>query len=182
MEKRPTAIPGCFELRPAISRDSRGTFVKTFHSDWFARNGLRADWREQYYSVSRRGVLRGLHFQLPPHDHAKLVYCTCGEVVDAAVDLRVGSPSYGHHVRIVLSVAEGNAVYLPSGLAHGFYTSSESATVVYNVTSVYAPAHDAGIRWNSAGIAWPTREPIVSDRDLGFPGMGEFASPFRYPA
>lgn len=180
MEKRETAIPGCFELRPQTTKDARGRFVKTFHSEWFAHNGMRTDWREQYYSVSRRGVLRGLHFQAPPHEHAKLVFCTSGEVMDAAVDLRIGSRTYGQHVCIVLSEAQGNAVYLDAGLAHGFYTLTESATMVYNVTSVYSPDHDAGIRWNSAGIAWPSDEPIVSDRDRGFPALHEFASPFHH--
>jgi dTDP-4-dehydrorhamnose 3,5-epimerase len=180
LEKIPTAIPGCFELRPPVAADARGRFVKTFQREWFERHGLRTDWAEQYYSVSRRGVARGLHFQLPPHDHAKLVYCVDGEVMDAAVDLRVGSPAFGRHACVVLSAAMGNMLYLEPGLAHGFYASSDPATVVYNVTSVHVPSHDAGILWSSAGIPWPDAAPRMSERDLGFPRLAEFESPFRY--
>jgi dTDP-4-dehydrorhamnose 3,5-epimerase len=130
-------------------------------------------------TVSAKGVLRGLHFQLPPHDHAKLVYCTAGEVMDVAVDLRVDSPTFRQFVCLTLSADQGNMIYLPPGLAHGFYTLSDSATLVYNVTTVYAPSHDAGIRWDSVGIPWPDQDPRVSERDHGFVAMEVFDSPFR---
>ena len=180
IELIPTDIVGCFELQPRVLTDARGDFVKTFHQDWFQEHGLRTDWVEQYYTKSRKGVLRGLHFQLPPHDHAKLVYCTAGEVMDVALDLRKGSPSFGRHVCLTLRAASGNLMYLASGLAHGFYTLSDSATMVYNVTSVYSPACDSGIRWDSAGIAWPDQAPTLSERDQGFVGLGSFDSPFRF--
>ena len=178
--RHPTAIPGCIELQPAVLADGRGAFVKTFRQDWFAEAGMRTDWVEQYYSVSEKGVLRGLHFQLPPHDHAKLVYCTAGEVMDVAVDLRVDSPTFGRHVCVTLSAGKGNMLYLESGLAHGFYTLSDSATMLYSVTSVHAPGHDAGIRWDSAGIPWPDGNPRLSERDQALPPLREFASPFRF--
>lgn len=181
IEKLPTPIAGCYELRPRVLADARGAFVKTFHQAWFDEMGLRTDWAEQYYSVSKKGVLRGLHFQLPPHDHAKLVYCTAGEVMDVAVDLRKGSPTFGQHACIQLSAAKGNMIYLASGLAHGFYILSDSATLVYNVTSAYAPDHDSGIRWNSAGIPWPDQNPQLSERDQGFVALEAFDSPFQFP-
>lgn len=180
IELIPTTIVGCFELQPRVLTDARGAFVKTFHQGWFQEHGLRTDWVEQYYTTSTKGVLRGLHFQLPPHDHAKLVYCTAGEVMDVALDLRKGSPSFGRHVCLMLRAARGNLMYLPSGLAHGFYTLSDSATVVYNVTSVYSPESDSGVRWDSAGIAWPDQAPALSDRDQGFDSLGSFDSPFRF--
>ncbi|KIE43356.1 dTDP-4-dehydrorhamnose 3,5-epimerase [Geobacter anodireducens] len=180
MDFRETDIPGCVEITPRILRDERGTFVKTFHREMFAMQGLNTAWAEEYYSVSHRGVLRGLHFQLPPHDHDKLVYCTRGSVLDAALDLRRGSPTYGGHVLLELSATAGNMLYLPRGLAHGFYVQSESATLVYKVTSVYAPQHDAGILWNSAGIPWPDNAPTLSPRDAGFGSFNGFASPFEY--
>jgi dTDP-4-dehydrorhamnose 3,5-epimerase len=180
IEAIPTEIDGCYELRPQVRADARGTFVKTFHREWFEELGLQADWAEQYYSVSRKGVLRGLHFQLPPHDHAKLVYCTAGVVLDVAVDLRRGSPTYGRHVTVSLDASRGNLVYIASGLAHGFYTLSDSATMVYNVSSVYSESHDSGILWSSAGIAWPDREPLLSERDRSFVALGEFDSPFEF--
>ena len=177
-----TTIPGCYELQARQLSDDRGTFVKTYHREWFQSLGLRTDWVEQYYSVSKPGVVRGLHFQLPPHDHAKLVYCISGRVLDVALDLRKGSPTYGEHIRRELSAEKSNMLYLPAGLAHGFSTYGEPATLVYNVTSVYHPASDTGIRWDSAGIKWPHKKPKVSDRDQGFAGFSDFCSPFVFNA
>ncbi|OGU15716.1 MAG: dTDP-4-dehydrorhamnose 3,5-epimerase [Geobacteraceae bacterium GWC2_53_11] len=175
-----TAIPGCFEIFPRILRDERGVFVKTFHYDAFLRHNLNIDWREEYYSISYCGVLRGLHFQLPPHDHEKLVYCTAGSVLDTVVDLRKGSPVYGQHIQLELSAATGNMLYLPRGLAHGFYVLSESATMHYKVSSVYSSEFDAGILWSSAGIQWPDANPKISSRDSSFPDLGHFSSPFSF--
>ncbi len=175
-----TAIPGCYELTPRILSDERGVFVKTFHEGIFKEHGLTTDWREEYYSVSRRGVLRGLHFQLPPHDHDKLVYCTAGVVLDAVADLRKGSPAYGGHVMLELSAEKGNMLYIPRGLAHGFYVKSEAATMMYKVSSVYAPEHDAGILWNSAGIPWPDENPILSDRDRQLPAAHQLQCLFSF--
>lgn len=180
MEKLPTPLPGCFELRPRRLEDARGHFVKTFNRDTFASLGLRTDWAEQYYSVSRHGVLRGLHFQEPPEDHAKLIYCTAGTVWDVALDLRRGSPTYGRSWHLQLAATTGNMLYLPAGLAHGFYTLSDEATVVYNVTSGYSPKHDKGILWNSADIPWPEPNPLLSERDHAFPRLADFSSPFSY--
>lgn len=179
-DKLDTNIPGCFELIPRKMADERGCFVKTFHRNAFEEICLGIDWREEYYSVSNKGVLRGLHFQLPPHDHEKLVYCTSGEVLDAVVDLRVGSPMYGQHVMFKLNAAKANMIYIPKGCAHGFYTVSDSATMMYKVSSVYAPEADAGVLWSSAGILWPNIEPIISDRDKSFMPLNVFKSPFEF--
>lgn len=176
-----TAIPGCFELIPKILTDQRGSFIKTYQRELFERAGLETDWREEYYSTSNKGVLRGLHFQLPPHDHVKLVYCTAGAVLDVVLDLRVGSPAFGTHVRFGLDGADARMIYLPKGCAHGFYTLSATATMMYKVSTVYAPDHDAGILWNSAGIEWPDAAPIMSERDKTFPTLANFAAnPFSY--
>lgn len=172
-------IPGCHEIVPAVFRDGRGAFVKTFHHDLFAAQGLVTEWKEEFYSVSRKGVLRGLHFQLPPHDHAKLVYCTDGEVLDAVVDLRKGSPTFGYSITKELKASTGNMLYIPSGLAHGFYVLSSSATMMYKTSTVHAPSHDSGIRWDSAGIAWPDEAPVVSERDSWLATLAEFNSPFK---
>lgn len=173
-------IPGCLEIRPRIFGDQRGRFVKTFHKMFFAERGLNIHWPEEYYSVSKQGVLRGFHFQLPPHDHEKLVYCTAGEVLDAVVDLRVGSPTYGKHATFRLSAESANLIYIPRGLAHGFLTLSNSATMMYKVASVYAPLHEAGILWNSAEVDWPVSTPILSERDAGFKSLKDFSSPFIF--
>ena len=181
MQIRETGIPGCFEITPHLFTDERGSFVKTFHQDLFQQHGLETEWREEYYSVSRKGVLRGLHFQVPPHDHAKLVYCTAGMVLDAVLDLRVGSPAYQRHELFELNAETAHMLYLPKGVAHGFYTLSDSATMMYKVSTVYAPACDTGILWNSAGIPWPDSHPVVSQRDGNLPELSDFSdNPFRY--
>ena len=171
-------LPGCFELQPNVRGDARGCFVKTFHKTNFMKLQLPTEFKEEYYSVSRKGVLRGLHFQLPPMDHEKLVYCVVGKVLDVAVDLRKDSPTYGKYHLFTLDAEKGNMAYLPKGMAHGFYTLSETATMMYKVTSEYAPAQDSGILWNSVGIPWPDENPILSERDQKFVALKDFVSPF----
>ena len=173
-------IPGLRRLRPRVAADLRGRFVKIMHADFFAAHGLRTDFREQYYSASIRNVLRGFHFQVPPMEHAKLVACIAGQVMDVVVDLRRGSPCYGRYEVFDLSQDSGDILYLPAGCAHGFLTLSAEATLFYDVTSVYAPAHDRGIRWDSLGVAWPIGDPIISPRDAGFPAFAEFETPFEF--
>lgn len=178
MRIEPLSIPGCFEIFTSPRLDERGRFAKVFHHDEFERLGLETELREQYFTESFRGVLRGLHFQIPPSDHAKLVCCVQGEVVDAMVDLRRGSPTYCQHVVRELSGELANALYIPRGVAHGFLVSGERATMLYSVTSVHRPEHDRGIHWNSAGIAWPELPSLVSPRDQTHPPLSEFDSPF----
>ncbi len=179
-EKIITDIPGCFEIVPWKIEDARGYFVKTYLRSLYLSLDLETEWREEYFSVSKRGVLRGLHFQLPPHDHAKLVYCPAGEVLDVVLDLRIGSPMYGRHLLLSLTAKKANMVYIPSGCAHGFYTVSESATMMYKVETEYEPSSDAGLLWNSAGIPWPDNNPLLSLRDTQFIPVSRFHSPFFY--
>lgn len=180
MRIQKTIIPGCYELFPQVLKDERGCFVKTFHQDTFALHGLTTRFAEEYYTNSHRRVLRGLHFQVPPMDHVKIVTCVAGSVVDAAVDLRAGSPSYGKHLIFELSAEKANMLYLPAGIAHGFYVQSEAAILLYKVTSAYSPAQDEGILWSSAGISWPDQDPILSQRDRSFPPLANFRSPFVF--
>jgi dTDP-4-dehydrorhamnose 3,5-epimerase len=179
-EFRNSAIPGCVEIQPHVFDDERGRFVKIFHEGLFAERGLCTGFAEEFYSRSHRGVIRGLHFQVPPQDHVKLVYCVEGRVLDVVVDLRCASATFGQHALFELSAAKANAVYIPRGLAHGFFTFSDEATVVYKVSTVHSPQYDAGIRWDSVGIEWPVSDPIVSIRDAALPAMADFDSPFRY--
>jgi len=176
----PSSIDGCCEVQPRVLEDARGRFVKVFHEEAFHALGLETHFVEEYYSVSKRGVVRGMHFQLPPADHAKLVYCVQGDVFDVVLDLRVGSPTYGQTASFRLSAEQGNYVYIPRGMAHGFCVTSTTATLVYKVTSVYTPASDTGIRWDSIGVDWPTDSPLVSDRDAGLASFSDFVSPFVY--
>lgn len=174
-------LPGVFLLKPKVIEDMRGRFVKTLHEEWFTDHSLESSFVEEYYSVSRPGVLRGLHFQRPPMDHVKMVYAIAGRVLDAVVDLREGSPTYRQHALFELSAERGEILYIPQGLAHGFYVPGEKdATLVYKVSTVYSPEHDAGILWSSAGIQWPDANPVLSPRDSAFPKLQDFHSPFKF--
>ena len=174
----PLALTGCYLLKPRVFSDSRGGFVKPLVSSLLQAQGLRSDFVEQYYSTSNTGVIRGMHFQTPPHDHAKLVYCAAGGVTDVLLDLRRQSPTYRQHISLPLSAANGVAVYIAAGVAHGFMATEAPALLVYNVTSEYAPEHDTGVRWDSFGYDWGLAQPSMSDRDRGFPALNEFVSPF----
>lgn len=176
----PCTIPGCFEIVPALLRDGRGTFAKTFHEPLFAENGLSFRHAEEYFTFSSHGVLRGLHFQVPPAGYAKTVCCVSGEVLDAIVDLRVGSPTYGQHETFTLSSDTMKLLYLPPGIAHGFFVTGENALMHYIVSETWSPEHDTGIRWDSAGIPWPSSTPVISERDGKFAALADFDSPFRF--
>lgn len=173
-------LPGCFALEFPNFRDHRGLFVKSFQRSAFEQRGLECDFRETFYTESGENVLRGMHFQVPPADHAKLVYCISGAIYDVALDLRVGSPTFGEYESFELSAAYNNAIYLPRGIAHGFFARQTPSVVVYHVTSEHSPAHDLGVRWNSFGEKWPLSAPIISVRDEGLIPFEQFESPFRF--
>lgn len=174
------AIPGCSEIRPRRIADARGAFVKTFQFAGFEEIGLPTEYAEEFHSVSRRGVIRGLHFQLPPHHHHKLVYCVHGHVQDVLVDLRVGSPMYGRGIELRIDADAASMVFMPAGVAHGFCALSDDAVMVYKVGTAHVPSHDAGILWNSVEVPWAVSEPLLSERDRRHPTLVEFQSPFRF--
>lgn len=173
-----TILEGVYEIHNRKFEDNRGSFVKTFHEDVFREAGLETDFKESFYSVSKKGVLRGMHFQLPPHDHAKLVYVVDGEILDVAVDIRNESPTFGQYFSTILSNENVKSLYMSKGFAHGFLTLSNSATVVYQTTTVHAPASDSGIRWDSFGFDWERffsiNELVISERDCAFPSLFDF--------
>jgi dTDP-4-dehydrorhamnose 3,5-epimerase len=173
IKKLATKLDGVFELQPRVFSDHRGLLVKPFHAESFADLGLATDFKETFYSVSNKNVLRGMHFQLPPHDHDKLVFVVAGEILDVAVDIRKGSETFGQYHSVVLSSDKANSVYIAKGFAHGFLTLSDSATVVYQTTTTHAPSHDSGIRWNSFGFEWGIDAPIISVKDEMHPGIFE---------
>ncbi|PYE55902.1 dTDP-4-dehydrorhamnose 3,5-epimerase [Deinococcus yavapaiensis] len=181
MEFIPTPLPGCWILKPKVVADERGRFVKTYVEKALASHGLATHFPEEFYSVSRKGVVRGLHFQRPPHEHAKLVYCSAGRVLDVVVDLRSGSPTYGKAHGVELSASEATMLYVPIGFAHGFF-ALEDATMHYKVTSVHAPTHDDGILWTSINFKWPVRDAIVSARDRCLAPLDELKSIFSWTA
>lgn len=178
MKINKTTILGCIELQPKIIQDARGRLVKTYHQEMFALNGLDTNFTEEYYSTSSKGVLRGLHFQLPPNDHIKCVTCLFGEIFDVVVDLRKDSPSYKKHFSIKLNAEKGNMLYIPKGLAHGFQVLSEKAIFLNRTTTVYHPESDCGVRWDSCGIQWPSIDPILSEKDTKWKLLNKYKSPF----
>lgn len=177
MEMLPTGIEGCWLVQQPVAQDDRGWFWKLAHAEIFAEAGLRTDFREIYCSSSEAGVLRGMHFQSPPHDHAKLVSCLNGRVLDVVLDLRPDSATYGQAKGFELSREAGVSIYIPGGMAHGFL-ALERSTMLYNVTSVHAPSHDHGVLWSSFGFDWPVDAPVLSERDQRHPTLANFNSPF----
>ena len=158
--------------------DDRGSFVKTFHETTLAEHGIQFALKESYFSVSEKDVIRGMHFQTPPHQHAKIVFCPQGAILDVIVDLRLGSPSYGQHYAQELSAENNKAYYIPEGFAHGFKSLTPGAITYYLVSSEYSKEHDTGILYNSFGFDWGLDNPIISERDLSFMAFEEFKSPF----
>lgn len=176
----PGKISGAFEIVPVVLPDRRGAFVKTFHEGEYRRAGIDFTLAEQYFSVSKKNVIRGMHFHVPPHAHAKLVYCISGAVIDVIVDLRKGSPTYGECASYELTADRYNMLYIPVGLAHGFRALTDDTVMVYNVSTTYDRESDMGIRWDSIGFDWRIDNPIMSDRDRSFPPLQKFNSPFVY--
>ncbi|WP_276498708.1 dTDP-4-dehydrorhamnose 3,5-epimerase [Pontibacter litorisediminis] len=173
-------IDGLVEFQPRIFRDDRGYFMETFSMKWFEPLGLAPHFVQDNQSVSKKGVLRGLHFQKPPHAQAKLVRVTTGKALDVVVDLRKDSPTYGQHVACVLDAEKQNVFYVPEGFAHGFVALEDNTTFLYKCTDFYAPESEGGILWNdpALGIDWGIAEPLVSPKDEVLPLLESFSSPF----
>jgi dTDP-4-dehydrorhamnose 3,5-epimerase len=170
---------GVHLLQPKIFNDHRGDFIKTYHSYAFEDLGISFTPQEEFISTSHKGVLRGMHFQLPPHDHAKLIFCISGRVLDVLLDIRKESPTYGQTASAELSGENHLQFYIPKGIAHGFLSLENKSVMVYKSSSVYSPEHDTGIAWDSFGYSWPKMENIImSERDDRFSPFSSFDSPF----
>jgi len=175
-----TELKGVFLIEPDIFSDDRGLFIKPYNEDLFRSQGIQMEIKESFYSVSMKNVIRGMHFQLPPFDYEKMVYVTDGRIKDVLLDLRKGSPSYTQFFSIELSAENARQIYMPKGIAHGFVSLSDKATVTYLQSVVHRPDYDAGIKWNSFGMEWNIDHPVLSERDQAFPVLGEFDSPFQF--
>jgi dTDP-4-dehydrorhamnose 3,5-epimerase len=177
----PLEIPGVSLVEAKKFGDDRGFFMETYkHSD-FANAGIREHFVQDNLSRSVRGVLRGLHYQKNPHAQGKLVRCLQGRIFDAAVDIRIGSATYGRWVGAELSGDNDLMLYVPAGFAHGFLVLSETAEVMYKCTEEYAPEDDRGILWNDpeVNIAWPVTEPVLSGKDRTHPLLKDADNNFR---
>jgi dTDP-4-dehydrorhamnose 3,5-epimerase len=169
---------------PRIHRDHRGFFSETYNRADMATLGVNLEFVQDNHSLSvERGVVRGLHFQIPPFAQDKLVRVTRGSVFDVAVDIRRGSPTYGNHVARIISAADWNQFLVPTGFAHGLCTLECNTEVIYKMTNYYSPEHDRGLLWNDAdlGIAWPVTEgkAILSDKDRLQPRLCELPAYFE---
>ena len=160
------------------SADNRGSFVKTFHAESFQKQGLNIDFKETYYSVSNKDVIRGMHFQFPPYEHDKLVHVISGSVLDVVLDLRKFSPTYKKCMSVYLTGSEKKSLYIPKGFAHGFKALEDNTIMLYQVTSSYHAESDAGIAFDSIGFDWKVINPVLSERDRKFMTLEEFDSPF----
>ena len=174
MKVTPTALPDVLLIELDEFPDERGFFVERYHEERFAKLGLPTAWRQDNHSRSRRGVLRGLHFQLR-RPQGKLISCVAGSVFDVAVDVRVGSPTFGKWVGVTLSGDKAQLLWIPPGYAHGLLAVSEQADVIYKCTELYAPADERGILWSDPDlqIQWPVSGPILSERDRRLPMLSE---------
>lgn len=173
-----TPIVGLYVINSKPFIDLRGSFTKTFHEGVFTELGLNTDWKEEYFSTSKKNVIRGMHFFTPPEDHFKLVTCINGAVLDVICDLRKESPSFKKVFSIQLKAEEAKQVFIPKGCAHGFLSLEENSQMFYKVSTVYNSKNDQGIRWDSIDFDWSIKNPIISDRDSNFVSLSEFNSPF----
>ncbi len=174
MKVTPLELPEVLLIEPKLLGDPRGYFVETWQEGRYAEAGIKGRFVQDNLSRSRHGILRGLHLQ-HPHDQGKLVHVLEGKVFDVAVDVRVGSPTFGRWVGQHLSSVDHRQMYIPAGFAHGFCVVSETALFAYKCTDVYAPAHEVGVAWNDPALAipWPVAEPVVSDKDRANPPLAQ---------
>ncbi|WP_426058704.1 dTDP-4-dehydrorhamnose 3,5-epimerase [Hymenobacter sp. B1770] len=181
MEVKQLPLAGLVEFVPRVFADDRGHFFETFSARLMAQAGADAQWVQDNQSNSKKGVLRGLHFQRPPHAQAKLVRVGQGRAFDVAVDLRRDSPTYGQHQMIELTAERGNMLYIPAGFAHGFMALEDNTIFLYKCSDYYAPSAEGGLRWDDPdlNINWGTEvAPLVSGKDDELPLLKDFVSPF----
>jgi dTDP-4-dehydrorhamnose 3,5-epimerase len=163
-----THLEGVYIINNFSTIDDRGMFVKTYNKGAFQDLNLDFEIRESFFSVSKKNVIRGMHFQLPPFDHEKLVFVPKGSLIDVVVDLRKKSSTYKKFISVELSEGNRKSIFIPKGLAHGFKSLEDNTITVYNVSSEYNPKADAGISYDSFGFDWQIKKPIISDRDSKF--------------
>jgi dTDP-4-dehydrorhamnose 3,5-epimerase len=175
-------IPDVVLVKSRVFRDERGFFLETYKQTDFAGAGIAVSFLQDNHSFSHRHVLRGLHYQTDPFAQGKLVRCVTGRILDVAVDIRRGSPSYGKWVSAKLSDRNQYMMYVPPGFAHGFAVLSESAEVSYRCTCEYSPEHDRGIIWNDPdiGIDWPVSSPVLSAKDAAHPKLVDADNSYIY--
>jgi len=172
MNVKETKLPGILVLEPDVFSDERGFFLETWNSTRYENAGIQGPFVQDNASFSRKGVLRGLHFQYP-QSQGKLVQVLSGQVVDVVVDIRVDSPTFGHWIGEELSDTNHRQIYIPPGFAHGYCVTSETAIFSYKCTDFYNPATEGGIIFNDPdlNIDWPSKQPVLSTKDASYPRL-----------
>jgi dTDP-4-dehydrorhamnose 3,5-epimerase len=167
-----TKLPGVLILEPKVFPDDRGYFLETWNSKRYEQAGIPGPFVQDNISFSKKGILRGLHFQYP-QSQGKLIQVLSGEVLDVVVDICAGSPTYGQWIGELLSDSNHRQIYVPAGFAHGYCTTSEAAIFSYKCTDFYNPATEHGFIWNDPdiGIEWPTTQPVLSPKDESYPRL-----------
>lgn len=175
MKSYPGGLEGLIVVEPKVFRDDRGFFLEPYNAPRYKAAGIDVDFVQDNHSVSSYGVLRGLHFQTSP-GQAKLLRCTHGRIWDVAVDIRPQSATFGKWWAVELNDELHNQLFIPVGFAHGFCVLSETAEVMYKCSNVYDPVTESGVAWNDPdiGVAWPVKDPIISNRDMGNQSFAEF--------
>lgn len=174
------SIPDVVLIEPQIFKDERGFFLENFKKSIFEDNGITQTFVQDNFSYSLKGVIRGLHFQIPPKSQAKLVSVLKGEIFDVAIDLRSNSPTYGKWISENLSENNHRTLYVPEGFAHGFCVLSDNAYVLYKTNQEFSSEHEGGIVWDDSelNISWPIVNPILSKKDKLLPTLKKFNNPF----
>jgi dTDP-4-dehydrorhamnose 3,5-epimerase len=173
-----TFIQGLYLIDYFSFKDKRGEFIKTIHSNIFKEHDLEYRFEESFYSISNKNVIRGMHFQIPPDDHAKLVYLISGRIIDVVLDIRKESETYGQFFKTELSSDNRQGLYIEKGLAHGFIAMEDNTIVEYHTTTTHSATNETGILFNSFGYNWNSNDPILSERDMNFTSFKFFNSPF----
>ncbi|MDB3085878.1 dTDP-4-dehydrorhamnose 3,5-epimerase [Clostridioides difficile] len=174
-----TNLEGCVEILPDMFEDKRGTIIKPYHHPSFKELGINENFDEDLFVKSKKGVIRGLHFQRDPFGQSKLIYCISGSILDVAVDIRKDSKTYGEYVCFNLNAEKMNMAYIPNGFAHGYEVLEENTAVIYKLSSKYSPESEGGIKWDSMDICWNEKNPIISDKDKELPTFFEYTTNFR---
>jgi len=170
-------IKGIFEIQLKPYEDRRGFFMRVYDTQLFEEYKIDRNWVQENHSLSvEKGVIRGMHFQFPPHSEAKLIRIINGKIYDVFIDLRKGSPTFGQWDSITLSADNKKMIYIPRGFAHGFCTLTENCEILYKMDNYYAPNSEGNIKWNDAdiGINWPVSDPIISEKDFKAKSFREF--------
>lgn len=174
-------IKGVFLLKPHFYTDVRGSITKTFHKESFDQIGLECDWGESLITENfQKGVIRGFHFQRPPYCQAKTIFCVTGSILDAVLDLRRGSKTYGKTAQFSLDCHKKNLLYIPKGVANAYAIGQDNTIIAYHLTSTYMPDYESGIRWDSTDVDFGFKNPIIADKDSKLALFSEFESPFIY--